>query len=417
MIKMAYVWVMALCMLLAIMPAVADDYTLSIFGNANMDDNIDEEDIVYVKGIINGTNEETELADANYDDEIDEEDIDQIELIISGEEKELTILDSADRIVTIPKPVEKIVVLWKNAPEEIRALGAIDRIVGIDMDTAGETGYMGGPLFFPELVDMPVVGSYDDPNYEMIIDLDPDVVIMLTTYTPLPDEVQEKLAPAGITVVGLEFYRVDIFYKELAILGYILDTEERAEEYIDFFQSWTDRIDEVVADLDPDDKKTVYYEAVAKYRTYGGAHYGSGVPEAVRTAGGIYIYDDLESEGAEVDPEDLVERNPDVIFKLANVGDGGYTLTNTSGLKEVRDEIMNRPEMSLVTAVKNDDVYVINMGISGGARKLFAPVFVAKCLYPDKFENLEPHDFIKEYLEEWQGIPYQGVYIYPYPPE
>jgi iron complex transport system substrate-binding protein len=403
-------------MTLAIMPAVADDYTLKIFGNANMDDTIDEEDIVYVKGIINGTNEETELADANYDDEIDEDDIDQIELIISGKEKELTILDSADRIVTLPKPVERVVVLSNVHVEQIRAMGAVDRIVGIDTDTAGVSGF-GGPLFFPELMDIPVVGSYWDPNYEMIVDVDPDIVFTLSSWPPLPDEVQEKLASAGIKVVGLDFYQMETFYEELAALGYILDTNAAAEEYINFFQSWTDRIDEVVDDLEPDEKKTVYFEGGKKYMTYGGAGPGCGVPSVVRAAGGNYIYDDISTYFFEADPEDLVDRNPDVILKLVSIGDWGYTLTNTSEYEEIRDELLSRPELALVTAVKNDDVYVINWGVQGDARKIFGVVFLAKCLYPDKFEDLEPHDFIKEYLEDWQGIPYQGVYIYPYPPE
>jgi iron complex transport system substrate-binding protein len=79
--------------LLMVMSAIGSDYTLSIFGNANMDDAIDEYDIEYVERIIAGTNEETQLADANYDGQIDEADIAQIELIILGEEKELTIID------------------------------------------------------------------------------------------------------------------------------------------------------------------------------------------------------------------------------------------------------------------------------------------------------------------------------------
>ncbi|HNQ44284.1 MAG TPA: ABC transporter substrate-binding protein, partial [Candidatus Cloacimonadota bacterium] len=71
---------------IAVIPVIASDYTLDIFGNANMDAVVDEVDIEYVWGIIGGTNEVTELADANYDGEIDEEDITQIELIIAGEE-------------------------------------------------------------------------------------------------------------------------------------------------------------------------------------------------------------------------------------------------------------------------------------------------------------------------------------------
>jgi iron complex transport system substrate-binding protein len=398
--------------------ALEDDFTLNVYGNANGDDTIDMGDVVYIKLAIFGKKPKTTLCDAKYDERVNVLDVIQTKLIILGKEKELTLIDSADRTVTIPKPVERIVVLWDNPPEEIRALGAIDRIVGIDTATAGKGEfYVGGPVFFPELMDVPVVGSSDEPNYEMIIDLDTDVVVMLSSYPPLPDEVQEILAPVGISVVGLDFYRVEVFYKELAILGYILDTEERAEEYINFFQSWTDRIDEVVKDLEPEEKKTVYFEGVKKYQSYGGAGYGCGIPGIVRAAGGTCLYDDVSEYSFEVDPEDLVDRNPDAIFKGTGIGDSGFSLTDTSEFEEIRGELMSRPEMSLVTAVKNGDVYVISWGVAGGARKIFGPVFMAKCLYPDKFKDMDPHDFIKEYLEEWQGIPYQGVYIYPYPPE
>ena len=47
--------------------------------NANLDDAIDENDVEYVRGIIDGTEDETQFADANYDGKIDEDDIVQIE--------------------------------------------------------------------------------------------------------------------------------------------------------------------------------------------------------------------------------------------------------------------------------------------------------------------------------------------------
>jgi len=93
--RLALILVMMSFMSLAIMPAVADEYTLGIFGNANMDDVIDEGDITYLEGIIEGTNEATDLADANYDGQIDEDDVVQIGLIIDGDEKEITIIDGS----------------------------------------------------------------------------------------------------------------------------------------------------------------------------------------------------------------------------------------------------------------------------------------------------------------------------------
>jgi len=49
------------------LPAVASDYTLGIFGNANEDDTIDLEDVEYTPRIILGLIDQTQLADAEYD--------------------------------------------------------------------------------------------------------------------------------------------------------------------------------------------------------------------------------------------------------------------------------------------------------------------------------------------------------------
>ena len=68
-------------------------YTLNIYGNANIDENIDEADISYVQDIISGNSKSTELADANHDGKVDASDIDQIEKIIKGDAENLTIID------------------------------------------------------------------------------------------------------------------------------------------------------------------------------------------------------------------------------------------------------------------------------------------------------------------------------------
>jgi len=112
---------MASVMMVSIMPGFASS-TLSIFGNANLDDTIDEEDIAYVNGIIKGTNAPTNFSDANYDGKVDNLDLDQIEKIISGEEKALTLIDSAENIVTVKKPLGELVVLLGPNPEPMGSI-------------------------------------------------------------------------------------------------------------------------------------------------------------------------------------------------------------------------------------------------------------------------------------------------------
>jgi iron complex transport system substrate-binding protein len=130
-------------------------------------------------------------------------------------------------------------------------------------------------------------------------------------------------------------------------------------------------------------------------------------------AEGINIFADLPPF-CEVSPEAVVGKNPDVIIK--NTCINGYSLTDTVMLEESREEIMNRPELAKVTAVKNGDVYALSYTIIGEGGKYPAGVCnLAKILYPDKFEDLDPNAILKEYLEKYQGLPYQGVYIYPSP--
>ncbi len=319
----------------------------------------------------------------------------------------ITIVDSAGRSVEVPYPVSSAVVLWSNPAKEMRALGAVDRIVGMDQSTKDEVDK--GTL--PELAEVPVVGTQEEPNYEKIAQLKPDVVICLSAgYPPEPDEVQQKLEPFGIKVVGLDFYRTEVWFDEIETLGEMLGKEAEAEEYMDFFRGYYDQIDETLETIPDSERKSVYFEGGRTYLTYGGAGYGSGIPNMIRAAGGKDLYPERSELAFDVNPEDVAERNPDVIFKGTNLG---WDAENEDEFEAMRDEIMSRPELAKTTAVQNGEVYVISFDVAGGAGKKFGPVFLASTLYPDEFQEMDPTEFYREYLESFQGLEYQGVYLYP----
>jgi iron complex transport system substrate-binding protein len=321
--------------------------------------------------------------------------------------KNITIVDSANRTIEVPYPVERVVVLWSNPAKEMRAIGAVDRIVGMDQSTKDEVDK--GTL--PELAKVPVVGTQEEPNYEKIAELKPDVVICLSAgYPPEPDAIQAKLQPFGIKVVGLDFYRTEVWFNEIETLGKMLDKEKEASEYADFFHSYYDQINGVLAAIPDAEKKSVYFEGAKKYQTYGGAGYGSGIPNMIRASGGKDLYPEREELAFEVNPEDVAKRNPDVIFKGTSLG---WKAENDTEFKSPRDEILNRTELASTNAVKNGQVYVISFDVAGGAGKKFGPIFLAKALYPEKLPSLDPLAFYREYLVKFQGLKYKGVYFYP----
>lgn len=326
----------------------------------------------------------------------------------SGNSSEtITVVDSAGRSVDVPYPAQSVVVLWSNPAKEMRAIGAVDRIVGMDQSTKDEVDK--GTL--PELADVPVVGTQEEPNYEKIAELNPDAVICLSAgYPPEPDEIQAKLEPFGIKVVGLDFYRTEVWFDEIEKLGKMLDKEKEASEYADFFRSYYDQVNNAIDSIPDAEKKNVYFEGAKRYQTYGGAGYGSGIPNMIRASGGKDLYPEREELAFEVNPEDVAKRNPDVIFKGTSLG---WNAENDTEFQNLRNEILNRTELASTNAVKNGQVYVISFDVAGGAGKKFGPVFLAKALYPEKFQDLDLLAFYREYLEKFQGLKYQGIYFYP----
>ena len=376
--------------------ASEDDYVLDIYGNANEDDTIDMRDLTYVKLIFFGKKPATELADAKYDGKVNPLDFIQIKLIIVGKEKELTLVDSADRIVMVKKPIKRVVSPSYYSTEAIRMLGAKDKIVGVS-----STWVTNQEAYFPEISKLPYVGYKD---YEAILSLNPDLV---TTYGgKYAIEAAEKLP--GVTVVGSDLCFAP-FMENLMKLGYIFDKEDEATHYVnDFHDKYIGHIKARTESLSEEERPKVYEEAYSKpYQVY-----PHGLVEA---AGGRDIFGDLPT-WTTVDPEAVIERNPDIIIKKLKKTAFGYVTDDLSKAKEVRDEVMSRPELAHVSAVENGRVYVIAGGLCYGPHYPIPIAYYAKWFHPDLFENLDPRAIHQEYLE-FHGLDFNvyehGVWAYP----
>jgi len=419
--------VTTICVSLAFMPASASDFTLEIFGNANMDDTIDEQDIEYVQGIIDGTKDETELADANYDGEIDEEDIDQIELIIDGEEKELTYIDNFGEAETVNKPIERLANLGTYGLQVARMVNAEDVLLPV----IGWYDLKEWNIFYSEFVDWPSAGIDPDTDFEYIISLNPDAVqpnLESTSYSPSSIEqkrlYQERLS--NIPIVSLDLRTPNDLSRNVKTYGYILDKRDEAQEFIDWHDGYMDMIKARVEGISDDEKPRFFIT--------GEGDFGSTKTskdrraQAIEIAGGINIVDELinmddpEAPTAlTVDTEWVIEQNPDYIFRIVHPGTtelSGYMLNNTAAVAAVRQQIMDRPGLHMVDAVVNGDVYVMDGHVCDGAgNTIIGSAYAAKLFYPDLFEDLDPQKVHQEYVDKFCHFDFDvrenGVFFYP----
>ena len=387
--------------------ASEDDFVLDIYGNANEDDTIDMRDLTYVKLIFFGKKPETELADAKYDGKINPLDFIQIKLIIVGKEKELTLIDSADRIVTVKKPVERVVLTYPYHGEAIRVLRAQDKVVGVSHSIAIDE------VYFPDFNKLPDVGSAHPPDYEVILSLNPDLLI--TSYASKAEECAEKLP--SVSVVGFHLYKPATLMEELVKLSYILDKKAEAKHYIDDFHvKYTDLIKTQTEELSEEERQKVYMESYTEdYKTYG---FTSAAQQMIDITGGRNIFADIPKWSATVDPEDVIVRNPDIIIKQIGKADAGYEYNadDTSKIKALWESIMNRDELAKVAAVKARRVYIIDSEFLYGLDYPVAIAYLAKWTQPDLFIDLDPQAIHQEFLE-FQGFDYDldkhGVFVYP----
>ncbi|RCV63303.1 iron complex transport system substrate-binding protein [Methanophagales archaeon] len=409
--------VVLLCSLfLAALPATTIaaeevDFVLDIYGNANEDDTIDMRDLTYVKLIFFGEKSETEFADAKYDGEINPLDFVQIKLVIVGKEEELTIVDTAGRIVTIKKPVEWIVTTHGHHVETLRALKLeMNRIVGLSQWT------LSGKVFFPEFSEEQSIGG-NPYDIEKMMSLQPDMVMIytLTGTGHGVNDLANTLESAGITVLRIDCYKINNYVEEIRKLGYILDKEDESDEFTEFYEREINDIIGLVDGIPEENRPKVYFEGYKPYYTI--------VKESCRClememAGGNNIFDDLEGYYYNtVDPEEVIKRNPEIIIK-EKWPLGGYSTTDITELKTLRDEIMNRPELANVTAVKNGNVYVIGSCFLCKPKRFVGIAYMAKWFHPNLFNDLDPEAIHQEYLDRFhKGLHFNvhedGFFVYP----
>ena len=409
---------MTMLLLALALPAGAADYTLGIFGNANEDDTINMQDVTYTELIILEYRDKTELSDAKHDGKINMQDVTQIELTILGKDKELTLLDSTDRVVTVQKPVESIVSVSHGVGSAmvVKALEADDKVIGIPEHMKDMT------TFFPEMSKLPSVGTWDYPDYEKILEFDPDIV--LATYIS-PEDVEEKLEPE-ITVISLNCGGPLRYTQDVKKLGYILGKKDRADEYIDWYKSYVDTIVGKVEGLSDDDKPRVFDFYGGEWGMSEGPPYGTSGREnfivlpLIEMAGGINIASDLPGDWITVDAEWVITQNPDVIireiFPEVSGPIVGYDTDDPLEVIAMREDIMNQPAFELTDAVKEGDVYLC-YGSFIERDWFIGLTYMAKWFHPELFEDLNPQEFHQEFLSEFQRLDYdlteRGVFVYP----
>lgn len=312
----------------------------------------------------------------------------------------VTVTDSLGRDVVIPQKVTRAAITNAYNAELITAIGAADKIAGVDyyiyQDKAG---------FKNRFTEENLIGSSQGGlNYEKIANMDPDVLILCENDNWQTAE--EKLKPFGIPVVVCNAYYTAQVFDNITLLGKIFNEDDKAKEFVDYFSSKLQYIDNQLQNVP---KRSVYFE----YRTPGRTTIpGDYFYEMVNKAHGNNIFSDAKATQVQID--EVVKKNPDYIVKVseANVY-SSYIPPTMDDMKRIKQDLISRPGWDSIKAVENDHILLLSHYIHGGASKLVGTMYIAKFMYQEYLPDLHPEDIFQKWVSDYEGLEYHSGHTYP----
>lgn len=316
---------------------------------------------------------------------------------------QITVTDDLGRKVVLDLPVERAIVLNSYAHELLRAVGVDDRIVGQDQIAVDRL-----PYIHPDNSGVITQSQTTDPNYEAIIGLDPDVII--APRNSFWEQAATKLEPFGIDVVVLTAWDTTKFKWNAELAGRIFQEGEGAAKVAAFYDEVSDLLATRTAGVE---RRTVYTEdGSAPFET---PVKGSGYHDQIVASGSDSLFGDIvfgegghttgSVHGTPVDPEEVIRRHPDLIFYEISTTFGG---SRTEDFQAVYDSLVARPGWADLAAVKNDRILIANGFATSAVSKLLGSIYLAKLNYPEQFADVEPDDYLRRWIVDFQRAPYEG---------
>lgn len=430
------------------------DVDLEIFGNADKDWKIDENDSKlveeYIQASSDGDSEKlSELAermslrfaDANNDGVIDNKDVNQIKAIANGTATHLWFLDGIQKERDIDLNINKIGTEYFTNTEMMLILGQNDKVVAVD-----NAPYVCKDFYFntAQQSNLTNMANMSVPDYDSVNGLDLDILLVFAAVAGAKyEEKQEKIVDCDVLYLGL--YVPDLintsksnFIQGILKAGYIFGNVERAEAYTNWIIENRDKLLDKAESISNSDKPTVGMSnyMVDQYfmdETNTTKLYKTGDPlgQAVILAGGKNILEVIGGDGntsgsVNVQIDAILNDDPDVhvdyIFLHmvkytyggainAGVPDHGYT---TDDYTEIIAAWENSDSRTLVT----DEVITMiagdfRNGCTGG---ILLAAYMGSIINPEVYSDINPIKLHNEYVD-WMGISdydvnENGVFVY-----
>ncbi|WP_326906494.1 ABC transporter substrate-binding protein [Sedimentibacter sp. MB31-C6] len=284
-------------------------------------------------------------------------------------EEDILFTDRSGEEVTIKKNPQRVVVLQNSLLEMWDQAGGV--VVGRVEESEDKK--------VENAISAEVVGAMGAPSLEKILSLQPDLVIVASSYTA-QREMIPSLKQNNIQVIDLENNLLEDYYKTVRLFTAITEREDLYENHVNNIQK---KVDEIVSKA-PKDKnyKAVIMFATSKSITVRDSN--TMVGEMVKDLNVINISDSADTgvDTKTFSMEKILQEDPDFIF-VQTMGSDLEKIT-----ERLKADALDNPAWASLTAVKEDRYIVLPKDLylyKPNDRYPEAYEGLAKMIYPEVF--------------------------------
>lgn len=274
---------------------------------------------------------------------------------------------------------------------------------------------------FPALAGVPLIGTGAGGglSFETILSLNADLAIMANWQA---DSEDGKRAIDYLETTGVPVFIVDFNSDPLKntpgnmrLLGKILEREEQANAFADFYEAHLKRITDRVA-ANPGPGPSVLMDAFPNPDRCCYAYGTGGLGEFMTITGSRNIADsNLPRQGGMVSSEYVIAADPDVYIATASPG-GTYSIFSIGpGVSEEEaratlGEAVKSPVLANLKGVQSGRVHGLWNFFNAVPLNILAAEAFARWLRPDLFADVDPDASLKEINARFAAVPFRGAY-------
>lgn len=292
---------------------------------------------------------------------------------------------------------------------------------GSELKRFDEKSYLLFAKTFPELTSLTTVGSGSgsELSAELILSLQPDLVIFDAWQAPGSTALIAHLNEAGIKSVFIDYYMSPLknTIPSTRLLGQVLDSETQAEALIAYYQSKMEQLTSRLAEKTLN-KPTVFLHAYAGVWNCCWSSGSGGVGEFISLFNGDNIGASRfnNANGGNLNLEYILTEDPDIYIATGHSGvDGNKGLAiGTSAKKDAVQQqlkrIVSESGLNALTAVQAHRVYGFWNYFSGSPFNIVGAEVMAKWLQPELYADIDPMTTMDELNQRFLPIKLEGTY-------